>query len=150
MLIEKRQNWKKQTLNDETASETAFSINVSVIRREGCSLKTEFMSAIFAALRRASAFVVHSFKQKCRFHLHNSFLHFNTNLNHIFVCIQGDNFYPCQYAYLTYFNLWMWKAIIKKAILRTCSVIISITVNCSEAFFASSYIGTWQKQMSTK
>ena len=45
------------TWKDWRASATAFSINSSVIFRDGCSLKTEFMSAIFAALLRASAFV---------------------------------------------------------------------------------------------
>lgn len=45
------------TLKDARASETLFSINSSVILRDGCSLNTEFISAIFAALRRASAFV---------------------------------------------------------------------------------------------
>ena len=39
------------------ASLMAFSMNSSVILRLGCSLKTEFMRAIRAALRRASAFV---------------------------------------------------------------------------------------------
>lgn len=44
-------------LNELRASATAFSMKSSDIRREGCSLKTEFMRAIFAALLRASAFV---------------------------------------------------------------------------------------------
>lgn len=50
-------NSKKLTLKDARASETLFSMNSSVILREGCSLNTEFISAIFAALRRASALV---------------------------------------------------------------------------------------------
>lgn len=39
------------------ASATAFSIKSSVIRLDGCSLNTEFIRAILAAERRASAFV---------------------------------------------------------------------------------------------
>lgn len=42
---------------DARASATAFSIKCSDIRRDSCSLNTLFISAIFAALRRASAFV---------------------------------------------------------------------------------------------
>lgn len=45
------------TLKDDFASSTAFSMKSSDILREGCSLKTEFIRAILAALRRASAFV---------------------------------------------------------------------------------------------
>lgn len=44
-------------LKDDRASLTAFSMNSSLIRLDGCSLKTEFIRAIFAELRRASAFV---------------------------------------------------------------------------------------------
>jgi hypothetical protein len=44
-------------LKDALASETAFSMNSSDIRLDGCSLNTEFIRAILAALRRASAFV---------------------------------------------------------------------------------------------
>ena len=44
-------------LNDDRASWTAFIINSSLMRRDGCSLNIEFMSAILAELRRASAFV---------------------------------------------------------------------------------------------
>ena len=51
------------TLNDALASETAFSMNSSDIRLDGCSLNTEFMRAILAALRRASAFVGQFCKQ---------------------------------------------------------------------------------------
>ena len=45
------------TLKDDFASSTAFSIKSSDILRDGCSLNTEFIRAILAALRRASAFV---------------------------------------------------------------------------------------------
>lgn len=45
------------TLKDARASDTLFSMKSSVMRREGCSLNTEFISAILAALRRASALV---------------------------------------------------------------------------------------------
>ena len=45
------------TLKDVIASCTAFSTNSSVILREGCSLNTEFISAILAALLLASALV---------------------------------------------------------------------------------------------
>ena len=45
------------TLKDVQASLTALSINSSVILRDGCSLNTEFIRAILAALLRASAFV---------------------------------------------------------------------------------------------
>ena len=45
------------TLKDARASDTLFSMNSSVILREGCSLNTEFISAILAALLRASALV---------------------------------------------------------------------------------------------
>jgi len=45
------------TLKEASASFTLFSMKSSVIRREGCSLKTEFIRAILAALRLASAFV---------------------------------------------------------------------------------------------
>lgn len=48
---------QKITLKDDLASSTAFSIKSFDILREGCSLNTEFISAIFAALRLASAFV---------------------------------------------------------------------------------------------
>jgi len=51
------------TLNDALASETAFSMNSSDIRLDGCSLNTEFIRAILAALRRASAFVGQFCKQ---------------------------------------------------------------------------------------
>lgn len=44
-------------LNEARASSTALVINSSLIRRDGCSLNTEFISAILAELRRASAFV---------------------------------------------------------------------------------------------
>jgi len=44
-------------LNEVRASWTAFWMNSSLIRREGCSLNTEFISAILAELRRASALV---------------------------------------------------------------------------------------------
>lgn len=44
-------------LNDARASWTALAMNSSLMRRDGCSLNTEFMSAILAELRRASAFV---------------------------------------------------------------------------------------------
>lgn len=44
-------------LKEALASLTAFSIKSSLIFREGCSLNTEFIRAIFAELRRASAFV---------------------------------------------------------------------------------------------
>lgn len=44
-------------MKEASASETLFSMNSSVMRREGCSLNTEFISAILAALRRASALV---------------------------------------------------------------------------------------------
>jgi len=44
-------------LKDARASDTLFSMNSSVILREGCSLNTEFISAILAALLRASALV---------------------------------------------------------------------------------------------
>lgn len=44
-------------LKDARASWTALAINSSLIRLEGCSLKTEFINAIFAELRLASAFV---------------------------------------------------------------------------------------------
>ena len=46
------------TLNEEIASPTALSINSSEILRDGCSLNTEFIRAILAALLLASAFVV--------------------------------------------------------------------------------------------
>mgnify|MGYP001423008012 FL=1 len=39
------------------ASETALSMKAWLILLAGCSLKTEFISAILAALRRASALV---------------------------------------------------------------------------------------------
>ncbi len=45
------------TLKEARASLTLFSMKSSVMRREGCSLKTEFIRAIFAALRLASALV---------------------------------------------------------------------------------------------
>jgi len=45
------------TLKDARASATAFSMKSSEIRLDGCSLNTEFISAILAALLRASAFV---------------------------------------------------------------------------------------------
>lgn len=45
------------TLNEIRASDTALSMNSSLILREGCSLNTEFISAIFAVLLLASAFV---------------------------------------------------------------------------------------------
>jgi hypothetical protein len=45
------------TLKEALASATAFSIKSSEICRDGCSLKTEFIRAILAALRLASAFV---------------------------------------------------------------------------------------------
>ena len=45
------------TLKEARASLTLFSMKSSVMRREGCSLKTEFMRAILAALRLASALV---------------------------------------------------------------------------------------------
>lgn len=45
------------TLNEARASATAFSMKSSEICRDGCSLKTEFISAILAALRLASALV---------------------------------------------------------------------------------------------
>lgn len=48
---------RRLTLKEASASATLFSMNSSVMRREGCSLKTEFISAILAALRRASALV---------------------------------------------------------------------------------------------
>lgn len=44
-------------LNEDRASATAFSIKSSDILRDGCSLNTEFIKAIFAALRLASALV---------------------------------------------------------------------------------------------
>lgn len=44
-------------LNEARASWTAFSMNSSLMRRDGCSLNTEFMSAILAELLRASALV---------------------------------------------------------------------------------------------
>lgn len=44
-------------LRVDLASPTTFSMKSSEIRRDGCSLKTEFINAILAALRRASAFV---------------------------------------------------------------------------------------------
>ena len=47
----------KLTLNDDLASATAFAMKSSDICLEGCSLNTEFINAIFAALRLASAFV---------------------------------------------------------------------------------------------
>ena len=45
------------TLKVARASSTARSMKSSDIRRDGCSLKTEFIRAILAALRRASALV---------------------------------------------------------------------------------------------
>lgn len=48
---------RKLTLNEALASLTAFSIKSSDIFLDGCSLKTEFIKAIFAALLLASAFV---------------------------------------------------------------------------------------------
>ena len=45
------------TLKEARASATAFSMKSSEIWRDGCSLKTEFIRAILAALRLASAFV---------------------------------------------------------------------------------------------
>ena len=45
------------TWKDPAASRTALSINSSEIFREGCSLNTEFIRAILAALLLASAFV---------------------------------------------------------------------------------------------
>lgn len=45
------------TLKEARASLTLFSMKSSVMRRDGCSLKTEFISAILAALRLASALV---------------------------------------------------------------------------------------------
>ena len=45
------------------ASLTAFSMNSLVILLDGLSLKIEFMRAILAALRRASAFVGQAFKK---------------------------------------------------------------------------------------
>lgn len=49
--------YKVITLKDALASATAFSMKSSEIFLEGCSLNTEFIRAIFAALRLASAFV---------------------------------------------------------------------------------------------
>ena len=45
------------TLIDFFASSTAFLMKSSVILRDGCSLKTEFINAILAALLLASALV---------------------------------------------------------------------------------------------
>lgn len=45
------------TLNELVASVTAISMKWSVMILEGCSLNTEFINAILAALRLASAFV---------------------------------------------------------------------------------------------
>lgn len=45
------------TLKEARASPTLFSMKSSVMRRDGCSLKTEFIRAILAALRLASALV---------------------------------------------------------------------------------------------
>ena len=45
------------TLNDALASATAFSMKSSEICLDGCSLKTEFIRAILAALLLASALV---------------------------------------------------------------------------------------------
>lgn len=44
-------------LKEALASFTAFSMKSSLIFRDGCSLKTEFMRAILAELLLASAFV---------------------------------------------------------------------------------------------
>ena len=58
------------TLNEPIASVIAFSTKSTEIRLDGCSLKTEFIRAIFAALRRASAFVGQFWgkkKQHCQF-----------------------------------------------------------------------------------
>lgn len=49
------------TWNESSASETALSTNSSLIFRDGCSLNTEFIKAIFAALLRASALVGQSY-----------------------------------------------------------------------------------------
>ena len=46
-----------EPLKDDLASLTAFSMKSSVILRVGCSLNTEFMRAILAELRLASALV---------------------------------------------------------------------------------------------
>ena len=54
------------TLKEALASATAFSIKSSEICRDGCSLKTEFIKAILAALRLASAFVGQFFKKKIK------------------------------------------------------------------------------------
>lgn len=53
------------TLNDALASDTAFSMNSSDICLDGCSLNTEFIRAILAALRRASAFVGQFCNKSC-------------------------------------------------------------------------------------
>lgn len=52
------------TLKDVQASLTALSINSSEILRDGCSLNTEFISAILAALRLASALVGQCWKKR--------------------------------------------------------------------------------------
>lgn len=52
-------------LKDALASFTAFSMKSSLIFREGCSLKTEFMRAIFAELLLASAFVGQFYVGSC-------------------------------------------------------------------------------------
>ena len=54
----------ENTLNEALASATAFSIKSSEICRDGCSLKTEFIRAILAALRLASAFVGQFYGEK--------------------------------------------------------------------------------------
>jgi len=46
-----------ETWKESNASAMARSMKASVMRRDGCSLYTEFINATFAALRRASAFV---------------------------------------------------------------------------------------------
>lgn len=57
-------NADKLTLKEARASHTLFSMNSSVILRDGCSLNTEFIKAILAALRLASAFVGQNWDKK--------------------------------------------------------------------------------------
>lgn len=56
-------NTSELTLKEARASHTLFSMNSSVILRDGCSLNTEFIKAILAALRLASAFVGQNWEQ---------------------------------------------------------------------------------------